>query len=220
MNARTIISTTAALLLTATLSAQEATLYTGIDLHSMTRGSLVADVYGIPNDLAVVVAGTEIPGGMASPFGQLFISPGSMFVLGNFVLDGSGAGQLNIPFDLRHIVGSQLSLQAITIAGGPKFAASKSETVYVDMDPGLQWVSTCTKNQKGCVKMKLTGLSGTKIEVIHNDGTRAGNTQMWSGVIPTPSKTLKSGLVCPPSWLPGEKIIIKVDGKVIRQIYH
>jgi hypothetical protein len=156
--------------------------------------------------------------GVQTPFGMLFLDPARLFVLGSFRLDGAGAGQLRLPFQLSSVVNVRFGMQAFTI-GARKLGASKAETVYVDTGPGFAWVSTCTMNKQGCVKVKFHGASGSKIEVIHNDGTRAGNTPMWSGTIPNPPKQIKSGYVCPPSWNVGESIVIKVDGKVIRTIY-
>lgn len=219
MNTKSLFSALSALLLTAAIPAQEVSLYTDIELTSVTSATLVADVYGMPNDQAIVLAGFQLVQGMQTPFGMLYLDPASMISLGSFTLDGSGSGQLRVPLQPALLDGALFGVQAFTVGAGPTFAASKDDTVYVDVGPGFSWVSTCTQQKNGCVKVKLTGAAGTRIEVIHNDGTRAGNTQMWTGTISNPPTTLRSGLLCPPSWLPGESIIIKVDGQVIRTIY-
>ena len=220
MNTKSILSTASALLLAATLSAQGASLYTDFDLQSPTSGTLITGVYGMPRDLAIVAVGPQIASGVQTPFGTLFLNPAHLIVLGSFPLDGEGAGRLLVPFELKHVVSAQLGVQAVTIGAGPRFAASKDDTVYVDMGPAFAWLSTCTMDKKGKLKVSFSGAPGTKIEIIHNNGTRAGNTPVWSGTIPKPPQKnrIKSGLKCPPSWKRGESIIIKVDGKVIRTI--
>ena len=185
MNTRLILSAASALLLTATLSAQGASLFTDFDLQSATKGTLMADVYGKPGDLAIVAIGPQIAG-VQTPFGTLFLHPANLIVLGSFRLDGEGAGQLRLPFQLRQVVSAQLGVEAVTAGAGPRFAASKDDTVYVDMGPGFSWLSTLTMDKKGKIKVSFSGTPGAKIEIIHNNGTRAGNTPVWSGTIPKP----------------------------------
>ena len=219
MNTKSILSAASALLLAATLSAQGATLYTDFDLHSPTSGTLTTGVYGMPRDLAIVAVGPQVAG-VRTTFGTLFLHPAHLIVLGSFPLDGEGAGQLRVPFLLKQVVSAQLGVQAVTMGAGPRFAASKDDTVYVDMGPGFAWLSTLTMDKKGKIKVSFSGAPGSKIEVFHSDGTRAGTKPVWSGTIPKPPQKnkIKSGLKCPPSWKRGESIIIKVDGKVIRTI--
>ena len=220
MNAKSFLATASALLLASTLSAQGAYLYTYFDLQSSTKGTMLTEVYGTPKDLAIVAVGPQIPNGVESPFGTLYLHPAHLIVLGSFQLDVEGAGQLRVPFQLQSIVSAHFGVQAVTMGAGPRFAASKDETVYIDMGPGFVWLSTLTMDKKGKLKVTFGGKPGTKIEIIHNNGTRPGNTSMWSGTIPTaPNQNqLKSGVKCPPSWKRGDSIIIKVDGKVIRTI--
>ena len=218
MNTRSFLSAASALLLATTLSAQEVSLYTEVDVHSATNATLITGVYGKPRDLAIVVVGPQVANGIPTAFGTLFLNPAYLVVLSTFALDGEGAGQSLFPFQLNNEIHVQVGVQAFT--AGPRLAASKDDTVYVDMGPNVAWLSTCTMDKKGKIKVNFGGKPGTKIEIIHNDGSRAGNTPVWSGTIPKPPKKnkIKSGLKCPPSWKRGDKIIIKVDGKVIRTI--
>ena len=66
MNTRSFLSAAYALLLAATLSAQEASLYTDFDLHSVTKATLITDVYGMPRDLAIVAVGPQIASGVGT----------------------------------------------------------------------------------------------------------------------------------------------------------
>ena len=220
MNAKSLLSAASALLLASMLSVQGAYLYTYFDLQSSTKGTMLTEVYGTPKDLAVVAVGPQVANGVPSPFGTLYLHPAHLIVLGSFTLDGEGAGRLLVPFQLQHVVSGHFGVQAVTMGAGPRFAASKDETVYIDMGPGFVWLSTLTMGKKGKIKVTFGGKPGTKIEIIHNNGTRPGDTPMWSGTIPKdPNKNqLKSGVRCPPSWKRGDSIIIKVDGKVIRTI--
>ncbi len=94
MNTKSFPSAASALLLAATLSAQEASLYTDFDLRSVTNGTLITDVYGMPRDLAIVAVGPQVANGVQTPFGTLFLNPAHLVVLGSFPLDGQGAGRL------------------------------------------------------------------------------------------------------------------------------
>ncbi len=83
MNTKSFLSAASALLLTATHSAQEASL----DLHSVTSGTLKVDAYGMPNDLAIVMAGPQVSSGVQTPFGMLYLDPAHFLVLGSFPLE-------------------------------------------------------------------------------------------------------------------------------------
>ena len=83
MNTRSFLSAASALLLTPTQSTQEVSL----DTHSVTSGTLMAEVYGTPNDLSIVVSGPQVSSGIQTPFGMLYLDPAHFLVLGSFPLD-------------------------------------------------------------------------------------------------------------------------------------
>ena len=89
------LAATAALMLSPAF-AQQRSLTASVGLTSLHNGHVSFLMRGRPHETAFLLAGSAAPLAIPTPFGLLYLDPGSAFVVGGVVLDQSGAGTFPI----------------------------------------------------------------------------------------------------------------------------